>query len=52
MPNWVFTDGAAPANHKFGRYYGDRKDAVKVILRWCHTKHGLDNVVQHMDPHG
>jgi hypothetical protein len=50
--HWAATDGVDPANHSFGRYYGRRKDAVKQILRWSHTKHDLDNVVQHVDAHG
>lgn len=50
--HWVFTDGADVENHTFGRYYGRRKDAVKQVLQWSHTRHDLDNVVQHMTRKG
>ncbi|QBR01707.1 hypothetical protein [Paraburkholderia pallida] len=50
--HWAFTDGPDPENHAFGRYYGRRKDAVKQILQWSHTRHDLDNVVQHMNRGG
>jgi hypothetical protein len=50
--HWAVTDGLDPANHTFGRYYGRRKDAVKQILQWSHTKHDLANVVQHIDANG
>ncbi|MGU7776109.1 hypothetical protein ACV229_38890 [Burkholderia sp. MR1-5-21] len=50
--HWKLSDGIDPANHAFGRYYGPRKDAVKCILQWSHTKHDLDNVVQHISPDG
>lgn len=41
-----------PLTDTFGRYYGRRKDAVKQILQWSHTKHDLANVVQHIDANG
>ncbi|OWJ57691.1 hypothetical protein [Paraburkholderia caledonica] len=50
--HWYATDGIDMSNHKYGRWYGNRKDAVKQILRWSHTKHDLDNVVQHIHPQG
>jgi hypothetical protein len=49
---WYATDGVDNANHAYGRWYGYRKDAVKQILKWSHTKHDLDNVVQHIHPLG
>ncbi len=50
--HWYAADGIDMANHKYGRWYGNRKDAVKQILRWSHTKHDLNNVVQHIHPQG
>lgn len=50
--HWYATDGVDMANHTYGRWYGRRKDAVKQILKWSHTRHDLDNVVQHIDPQG
>jgi len=50
--HWYATDGVDVANHTYGRWYGRRKDAVKQILKWSHTRHDLDNVVQHIDPQG
>ncbi|MFM0597286.1 MULTISPECIES: hypothetical protein [Paraburkholderia] len=50
--HWYATDGVDMANHTYGRWYGNRKDAVKQILKWSHTKHDLDNVVQHIHPQG
>jgi len=44
-------DGIDSRNHG-GRYYGNRKDAVKLILQEAQTRRDFDNIVQHMSREG
>lgn len=44
-------DGLDSRNHG-GRYYGQRKDAVKKILKEAQTRRDFDNIVQHMSKDG
>lgn len=44
-------DGLDERNHA-GAYYGQRKRAIKAILRCAHTKRDFDNMVQHMSATG
>jgi hypothetical protein len=49
--DWT-TDGLDSRNHAAGRYYGSRKDAVKLILRQAQTRRDYDNIIQHMTSKG